>query len=126
MTDTNETEVRNLMRRYFDGLYGADSAILRTVLHPAFSYVNADATGQEFLGLDAYMARIDARTSPSSRGEPRNESVERIMLKDGQMGFVEAQTTMLGRDYQDYLTLIRADGEWKIIAKVFTAREQEA
>ena len=71
------------------------------------------------------MARIDARTSPASRNDLRNGEIERITLKGSQMGLVEARMRMLGRDYQDLLTVVRTDNGWKVLTKVFTYVEQE-
>lgn len=119
------SDVEALMRRYAEGLYRSDSVILRTVFHPELAYVNATTGNHEFMGLEAYMARIDARTPPAARGEPRNEAIDRITLKGGQIGLVEARMTMLGRSYQDLLTLIRTDDGWKVLTKVFTYAEQE-
>ena len=126
MTDIDQREINALMQRYIDGLHQSDSAILRTVFHPELAYVNATPGSHEFMGLEAYMARIDGRESPASRGEPRSGVVERVSLKGGRIGLIEARMTMLGRDYQDLLTLIRVDGEWKVLAKVFTHVEREA
>ncbi len=120
MGDADSIDISNLMQRYADGLYEADSTVLRTVFHPNLAYVNATPGNHEFLDFEAYMARIGARTSPSSRGDPRQDSIDRITLKGDQIGIVEARMTMLGRDYQDLLTLIRTEDGWKVITKVFT------
>lgn len=126
MTRDDKSEIAALMQRYFDGLYAADSSILRTVFHPELAYVNATAGNHEFMGLEAYMARVDGRVPPSERGDPRDDVIERITLKGGQIGVVEARMTMLGRDYQDLLTLIRAEGGWKVLTKVFTHVPRDA
>lgn len=125
MTPTDQTEIEALMQRYFDGLYQSDSAALRTVFHPALAYVNATPGNHEFLGLEAYMARIDGRTPPASSQEPRDDVIERTTLKGGQIGVVEARMTMLGRDYQDLLTVIRTDDGCKVLTKVFTHVERK-
>ena len=125
MTKTDQLEISALMTRYFDGLYHSDSSVLRTVFHPELSYVNATTGNHEFLGLEAYMKRIDARTPPASRNDPREEKVEEITLKGGEIGVVEARMTMLGRDYQDLLTIIRSDDGWRVLSKVFTHVERE-
>ncbi|MEO1019136.1 MAG: nuclear transport factor 2 family protein [Pseudomonadota bacterium] len=116
-------EIEALLQRYFDGLYQADSAILRTVFHPQLAYVNAADSNHEFLDLDAYMARIDGRIPPAANNETRNEAIERITLKGGQMGVVEAQMSMFGRTFEDLLTVIRTDDGWKVLTKVFTSVE---
>ena len=126
MTQTDQLEINALMTRYFDGLYQSDSAVLRTVFHPELAYVNATIGNHEFLGFEAYMRRIDARTPPASCNDPRAEVIEKITLKGGEIGVVEARMTMLGRDYQDLLTIIRAADGWRVLTKVFTHVEREA
>jgi len=125
MHPSDQNEINALMARYFDGLYQSDSTILRTVFHHELSYVNATVGNHEFMGLEAYMQRIDARTSPASRGDRREETIDEITLKGGEIGVIEAQMTMLGRTYQDLLTIIRTDAGWRVLTKVFTHAEQE-
>ena len=120
MADATNTDIQELMKRYFQGLYHSDSAMLRTVFHPDLTYVNATAGTYERMGLDTYMDRIDARTPPASRGDPRKEGIERIALKGDRIGSIEARMTMMGRNYQDLLTLINTDEGWRILCKVFS------
>ncbi len=120
MTGSNETEVRELMKLYFDGLYHSNSTVLRSVFHTDLAYVNATADTYEHMGLEDYMARIDARTPPASRGDAREEIVERIEFKGDRIGIVEARMTMMGRNYQDLLTIINTDEGWRVLTKVFS------
>ncbi|MEM7076817.1 MAG: nuclear transport factor 2 family protein [Pseudomonadota bacterium] len=124
MQDAN-TSIHALMGRYFDGLYHSDSKVLRTVFHEDLAYVNGTSGTYEHMDLEAYMARIDARTPPASRGDPREEVVERIALKGDRIGLVEARMTMLGRNYQDLLTLIHTDDGWRVLTKVFSFVERK-
>ncbi|MEM1161445.1 MAG: nuclear transport factor 2 family protein [Pseudomonadota bacterium] len=125
MTKQNHPEIQDLMTRYFDGLYHSDSTILRTVFHDDLTYVNGTVGTYENMDLETYMARIDARTPPASRGEPRSDVIERITLKGGRIGLVEAQMTMLGRTYQDLLTLIHTGGGWRVLTKIFSFVERK-
>lgn len=125
MRSDDRSKINGLMQRYFEGLYQSDSKILRTVFHPKLSYVNATPGTHEFLDLEAYMTRIDNRTSPASRNDPRAETVQSVTVKGDQIGTVEAKVTMLGRDYQDLLTIIRTGDEWTVLTKVFTYVEKE-
>jgi hypothetical protein len=125
MKSSDEVQVDALMERYFEGLYHSDSEILRTVFHPELAYVNASDGNHEFMDLETYMTRIDNREPPAKRGDERNESVDRVTLTCSQMGLVEARMTMMGRDYQDLLTLIRTDQGWKVITKVFAYHAKE-
>ena len=125
MIPTDQTEIQALMQRYSYGLYQSDSAVLRNVFHPELAYVIATPGNHEFMGFEAYMARIDERTPPASRNDPRDDVIERITLKGGQIGVVEARMTMLGRNYQDLLTVIHTDDGWKVLTKVFTHVERK-
>ena len=125
MKQSDQQEIEALMARYFDGLYQSDSEVLRTVFHPELAYVNATVGNHEFLDLEAYMKRIDARTPPASRKDPRAEVIEKITVKGDEIGIVEARMTMLGRDYQDLLTIIRSADGWRVLTKVFTHAERE-
>ena len=120
MTGSAHPEIHNLMERYFEGLYQSDSTILRRVFHDDLAYVNGTAGTYERMDLEAYMARIDARTPPASRGDPREEVIERITLKGDRIGLVEARMTMLGRNYQDLLTVIHTASGWRVLTKVFS------
>ena len=88
-----------------------------------FTYRDGDTF--YFMDLETYMTRIDNREPPAKRGDPRRESVDRVSLTGHQMGLIEARMTMMGRDYQDLLTLIHTDDGWKVITKVFAYRAKE-
>ena len=125
MTTSNEAEVRDLMKLYFDGLYYSNSDVLRTVFHSDLAYVNGTAGTYEHMGFEDYMARIDARTPPASRRDPREEVVERIEFKGDRIGIVEARMTMMGRNYQDLLTIINTDDGWRVLTKIFSFVERK-
>jgi hypothetical protein len=125
MPGPDDTGILDLMSRYFDGLYHSDSKVLRGVFHTDLSYVNGTSGTYEQMGLDAYMARIDARTPPASRGDAREEMIERIALKGDRIAIVEARMTMMGRNYQDLLTLINTDDGWQVLTKVFSFVERK-
>ncbi|MEL7256956.1 MAG: nuclear transport factor 2 family protein [Pseudomonadota bacterium] len=122
---SNEAEVRELLKLYFDGLYHSSSDVLRTVFHTDLAYVNGTADNYENMGLEEYMARIDARTPPASRSDPREEVIERIEFKGDRIGIIEARMTMMGRSYQDLLTIINTDDGWCVLTKVFSFVEQK-
>ncbi|MDU8943555.1 nuclear transport factor 2 family protein [Ovoidimarina sediminis] len=124
MPGSEEREIQDLMDRYFDGIYHSDSAVLRTVFHTDLAYVNGTEGSYENMGLEPYMARIDARTATASRGDLRDEVIERIAFKGNRIGIVEARMTMMGRNYQDLLTILNTDDGWRVLTKVFSFVER--
>ena len=71
------------------------------------------------------MARVEKREAPAKRGETRDEAVLDIAFGSERMARVTTRTHMLGRDYLDFLTLVRDDTEWRIVSKVFTYKPEE-
>lgn len=125
MAQSEHPDIQELMKGYFDGLYHSDSNVLRAVFHKDLAYVNGTSGTYEFMGLEAYMQRIDGRTPPASRGDPRQEVIERVALKGDRIGIVEARMTMMGRNYQDLLTLINTGDGWRVLTKVFSFVERK-
>lgn len=68
MTREDHGAISRLMESYFDGLYHADSTILRGVFHPHLAYVCATEGDELYLDLETYMARVDKREPPARRG----------------------------------------------------------
>lgn len=126
MTGQDFAEVSQLMQAYFDGLYHADSTVLREVFHPKLAYVCATEGDPLFLDLETYMARVDARDAPSNRGDLRRDLILSISFASDRLAHVTCQMTMLGRDYLDHLTLIPHDGRWRVVTKVFAYVPKEA
>lgn len=120
MTREDHGAISRLMESYFDGLYHADSTILRGVFHPHLAYVCATEGDELYLDLETYMARVDKREPPARRGEPRDEAVLEIAFGGDRLARVTARMSMMGRNYSDFLTLVREGAEWRIVAKVFS------
>lgn len=119
-TPADHAEVLALIETYMDGLHHASSATLRRVFHPRLAYVCATEGDELYLDLESYMARIDAREPPSKRGDPRDEAILEIAFGSPRLARVTARMSMMGRDYLDYLTLVREGPHWRIVGKVFT------
>lgn len=112
-------EIVELLGQYFDGLYHSDTARLRRVFHPQARYVCATESPLVHLGMDEYFPIVDKRPSPASRGEARRDRIVSIELAGPVTAFARVNCAIGPRFFTDLLTLIRVDGRWQIIAKVF-------
>lgn len=120
MTLANIAAISAQMEVYFDALYHADSTRLRTVFHPNLAYVCVTEGDELYLDLETYMARVDQRTPAAQTGDARDDRLLEISLGGDRLAHVKAQMTLMGRDYLDYLTFVRHDGGWRLVAKVFS------
>lgn len=112
-------QVAEALQDYFDGLYHGDTQRLGRVLHPQAVYATAVPAEPLVLRMDEYLPIVAARPSPASRGEARRDRVLSIGFAGPVTAMATVECSIGPKDYTDLLTLIRADGAWRIIAKVF-------
>ncbi|CAH0255175.1 nuclear transport factor 2 family protein [Roseomonas sp. CECT 9278] len=104
---------------YFDGLYHSDTRRLARVFHSDARYVCASEAPVVNLGMAEYFPIVDARPSPASRGEARRDRIVSIALAGPHTAIARVECAIGAKAFTDLLSFIRADGEWRIIAKVF-------
>lgn len=112
-------DVEELIRRYFDALYDSDSASLGSVMHERAIYATADEQPVLIRDMGEYLPIVAARESPRSRGEPRRDVIETIDFVGANTAFARVRCSIGNRDFVDLLSIIRTEGRWSIIAKVF-------
>ena len=110
-SNTDHLDILDLMKAYFEGLYHADSTMLRKVFHPKLAYICATEGDELYLDLDTYMDRIDQREAPAKRGEARNEAILELSVSGNRLAHVKARMSMLGRTYVDRQLYRRTNDE---------------
>lgn len=117
--DNHYPEVVEVLSAYFDGLYHSDADALSRVFHPDARYVCATETPLVHLGMAEYLPIVAARPSPASRGERRRDRIAGIEFAGPTTAFARVYCVIGPKYFTDFLTLIRVEGRWRIIAKVF-------
>ena len=112
-------EVAAVLQVYFDGLYESDTEKLGRALHPQAHYVCATEGKLLYLTMQEYFPIVDKRPSPAGRGEARRDKVLSIEFAGPVTAFARAECAIGPKLFTDFLTLVRVDGEWRIISKVF-------
>lgn len=112
-------EVAEALQLYFDGLYHSDTARLRQIFHPQAIYACATEGSLLHLTMDAYFPIVDKRPSPASRGEARNDQIVSIAFAGPVTASVRLTCSIGPKFFTDLLTLVRIDGRWQIMSKVF-------
>lgn len=111
--------VARVMARYYEGLYYGDVELLGQVFHPGATYATVSGGELLQLGMDAYLPVVAGRASPATRGEAFGYELSSISFAGPDTALVRMRSSMLGKHFDDFLSLIRIGGEWRIIAKVF-------
>lgn len=112
-------DVLHVIATYFDGLYECDVEKLGSVFHPQALYATADETPFLHRSMEEYFPVVAARQSPASRKEPRRDYVDEIQFAGENTALARVRCSIGGRDFVDFLTLVRVNDRWQIIAKVF-------
>lgn len=120
--DAPFVEVARVLADYFDGLHHSDTAILRRVFHPAAQYACATDGNLLQLRMDEYFPIVDQRPSPASRSEPRDDRIVSIQFAGPVTAFAHVECSIRPKVFTDFLSLVKLDGRWQIIAKVFHYR----
>lgn len=115
----DRTEITALVQTYLDGLYHCDTQRLARVFHPMAVYATAVGPEPLLLRMQEYFPIVEKRDPPARTQAPRREEVLSIDVVGPATAMVKLTCTFFLKDYVDFLTLIRVEGRWQIIAKVF-------
>ena len=118
--------VTGVLETYFDGLYHADTDRLAVVFHPTAIYATAHEVPLLYRTMDEYFPVVEKRESPASRAEPRRDVIDAIEFAGESTAFARVRCSIGTRDFTDFLTLVRTEGAWRIMAKVFQVTERES
>ena len=119
-------DVALVLQDYFDALYFCDVEKLQRVFHPAAIYATADETPFLHRSMAEYVPVVAARQSPASRDEGRRDHIDSIEFAGDNTAFARVRCSIGPRDFVDFLTFVRVDATWRIIAKVFQIIDQPA
>lgn len=113
--------VRQVIQNYMDGTYKKDIPMLKGVFHEK-------AIMNGYLGPDALLADpsgfiADIESSPcmEAEGDPYQAEIESIRIEGNVAAVILSETGFKGSGtLVDFFHLIKTNGEWKIISKLFT------
>ncbi len=108
-----------MLKTYFDALYTCDTGLLEQIFHSRAVYATADENPALIRSMPEYFPVVAKRTSPASQNAPRRDVVESIELAGENTAMARVRCTINAHDFVDFLTLIREDGQWRIMSKIF-------
>ena len=119
--DHDLNDVAATLGDYFDGIHESSEEKLRRAFHPiAHVYSMSDGVVAD-LNLDAFVARVTSRESAASQNEPRTDRIVSVDFSGPDEALAKVELSIPGIDFVDFLSLMRVDGRWRIIAKTYHA-----
>src|SRR3546814_16035090 len=92
---------------------------MRRVFHPCCHLYSAPDGALDDSDLESYLARVASRESPLALKQKRYDAILSIDCTAEGAAFVRLRTARAPRLYTDYLSLLKIDGRWQIVAKTF-------
>jgi hypothetical protein len=113
-----DAAVRAAIEHYFQGHATGDGAHFRKVFHPESKLV--------FVREGKYAQRTSEEYISGSSGKPAADEAQRKRAIDwidvtGDTAVVKLTLTYPAVTFTDYMALLKIDGEWKIVNKMFHA-----
>ncbi|MDD9877826.1 MAG: nuclear transport factor 2 family protein [Magnetovibrio sp.] len=112
-------EIATALVDYFDGIYEGDSSKLDRIFH-ADGRLNSVTDGDMVAMTKAeYLDLVGGRASPASTGANRHDRIVAIDIAGPGAATAKVECAVPPKYFTDLLTLIKVDGEWRIINKTF-------
>jgi hypothetical protein len=116
-TMSEEQAISAVVHLYVDGMAFANEGALRKAFHPSASIVGNSGGAVEWQTRDAFIASIVREGAASPDTQPLME-VEMVHIT-GDVASVKVIDEFAGARYSDYLSLLKVDGRWLIVNKVW-------
>ncbi|MGZ8518340.1 MAG: nuclear transport factor 2 family protein [Chitinophagaceae bacterium] len=112
-TKTDEEAVRDCLENYMSG----DGNRMEKAFHPSATMKYIDAKTNEFkdVPIADFIARVKANTTKQDR---KIEIVSMNIEGDAATGKIKIETG--NAILYDYMNMLKIDGEWKIVSKIFS------
>jgi hypothetical protein len=126
MTGTDERKIKDVVQCYLDGLYEGDAGKIADVFHPTSALTSVADSGELVITpRDEWLDKVRARTPPKQQGLQRHDQVLAIDLISPTMAYVRLKCAIPPRFFTDQLSLLKIDGRWQIVQKVFMTELRE-
>lgn len=126
MTVSNIPDILSTVETYLDGLYEGDTEKLRRSFHEV-CHLHSVVDGKlSDLSLENWCKLVEGRASPKSQNFSRDlERIIRVEEFAPNCANVTLNCAVPGRFFTDHLSLVRADGRWQIVNKLFHGKPDE-
>ena len=118
--------IEEAIRTYLDGLYEGDADKIATVFHPTSALTWEDKGEVKIWPREEWLEVLRKRPSPKSGNLPRGDEILSIDQSSATTAFVKLKCQIPPRYFTDYLNLLKVDGRWQIVQKIFSAETREA
>ena len=115
----HDEEISELLSNYFDVMHHQDMDLFDQVFHSSCALYGAGGGVLNIRPYDVYRDAVANRTSPADSGNARRDAILDFDQLSPNLAWVKVQLEMFGGVMQDYLNIVKLDGKWWIMAKMW-------
>ena len=118
-TSSIDLGIIKLLDDYFEVIHAQDMDLFDQVFHKDCCLYSNEGEQPVLRPYELYRSQVANRQSPKQLGNPRKDEILLIDQLSDSMALAKVQLQMFGGIMQDYLNLIKLDGKWWVIAKLY-------
>lgn len=117
MLTRNETQIRDTIDRYVEGMRTADVALLKSAFHKHANMFGDFGDNLMAAPIDALFDWVSAELEPGATGADHRVEVEDVEIA-GDVALARVhERDFFGGDAREFFTLVRTDDGWRITNK---------
>lgn len=110
----DETQIRQMMQHYFEGLHNADSALLASIFSED-CVLKAPGIRRD---RQRWLSLVASRPVPADTGAAFAYQILALEIS-GEQAMVKVRCPLLQDVFIDYLGLLKENGQWLIVNKMY-------
>jgi hypothetical protein len=118
-------DIETAVRIYLDGLFEGDVEKLALVFHPTSSLTWEENGVLTPLSRKAWLDKVRSRPSAKARGLERHDEIIHVDQSSSTTAFVKLKCQIPPNYFTDYLCLLKIEGRWQVVQKVFSTAVQK-
>ena len=118
-TSSIDVGIITLLDNYFELMHTQNMDLFDQVFHEASSLFGVPDGALNIRSFEVYKDAMLNRQSPAEKGEARRDEILFVDQLNDSLAVARVQLEMMGGVMQDYLSLLKIDGKWIIIAKTW-------
>lgn len=124
-TSSIDVGIVTLLDNYFELMHTQNMDLFDKVFHESCSLFGVPDGALNIRSAAVYKDAMANRQSPAEKGEARRDEILFVDQLNDSLALARVQLEMFGGVMQDYLSLLKIDGQWLIVAKTW-ARVSDA
>lgn len=111
--------IQEALQLYFDVMYECDLEKFDLIFHPTSSLFTMKDGEFNLRPFAQYRSEIATRKPPKSMLQPRVDEILQIGILSPEIAFAQVRVRIFEKIFVDNLNLLKFDGRWMIVAKIF-------